>query len=59
MTEQAIDVTHPPQALLKAINPALRLALKTSLSSALKRFTVASFTGRATHMRHAPITPWA
>ncbi|OBB76195.1 hypothetical protein [Mycolicibacterium monacense] len=51
MSEQAIDVAHPPQALLNVINPALRLALKTPLGSALKQFMVVSFTGRKTGRR--------
>ncbi|KUI34711.1 hypothetical protein AU195_09330 [Mycobacterium sp. IS-1496] len=51
MPEQAIDVAHPPQALLNVINPGLRLALKTPLGSALKQFMVVSFTGRKTGRR--------
>jgi hypothetical protein len=51
MPEQAIDIAHPPQTLLKAVNPALRLALKTPLGSALKQFMVVTFTGRKTGRR--------
>ncbi|KUI25555.1 hypothetical protein AU196_22315 [Mycobacterium sp. IS-1742] len=47
----SIDVAHPPQALLNVINPALRVALKTPLGSALTQFMVVSFTGRKTGRR--------
>lgn len=47
----SIDVAHPPEALLKVVNPALRLALKTPLGAALKQFMVVSFTGRKTGRR--------
>jgi hypothetical protein len=47
----SIDVAHPPQALLNVINPALRVALRTPLGSALKQFMVVSFTGRKTGRR--------
>lgn len=48
---ESIDAAHPPQALLKVVNPALRLALRTPLGSALKQFMVVSFTGRKTGRR--------
>lgn len=51
MSEQAIDIAHPPQALLKAINPVLRLALRTPLGPALNQFMVVNFTGRKTGRR--------
>jgi hypothetical protein len=41
-----IDVGHPPELLLKVVNPALRTALKTPLGAALKQFMVLEFTGR-------------
>ncbi|MBO0679127.1 hypothetical protein JRC04_16810 [Mycolicibacterium sp. S2-37] len=41
-----IDVGHPPELLLKIVNPALRTALKTPLGRALKQFMVLEFTGR-------------
>ncbi|MGE2714110.1 hypothetical protein ACQI4L_08640 [Mycolicibacterium litorale] len=50
---ETIDVAHPPQALLNVINPALRVALKTPLGSALKQFMVVNFTGRKTGRRFA------
>ncbi|TFV61492.1 hypothetical protein E4P42_00920 [Mycobacterium sp. PS03-16] len=48
-----IEVAHPPQALLSAINPTLRLALRTPLGGALKDFMVVGFTGRKTGRRFA------
>lgn len=48
MQDQPVELAHPPQALLRAINPALRLALRSPLGSALKDFMVVSFTGRKT-----------
>jgi hypothetical protein len=50
MPEQssAVEIAHPPQALLKAVNPVLNLALRSPLGSALKDFMVVSFTGRKT-----------
>jgi hypothetical protein len=47
-----IEVSHPPQALLRAINPVLRVALRTPvLGSALKDFMVVNFTGRKSGRR--------
>ena len=49
MTEQsyAVDVGHPPSALLKAVNPALGFLLGTPLGGSLrKQFMVLNFTGR-------------
>lgn len=48
---ESIDVAHPPQALLKVVNPALRTALRTPLGTALKQFMVVTFTGRKTGRR--------
>ena len=50
MPEQssAVEIAHPPQALLKVVNPALNLALRSPLGSAMKDFMVVSFTGRKT-----------
>ena len=42
----AIEISHPPGALLRALNPVLHLALRTPLGSALKDFMVVSYTGR-------------
>jgi hypothetical protein len=46
MPDQPVEIAHPPEALLRAMNPALRLALRTPLGAALKDFMVVSFTGR-------------
>jgi hypothetical protein len=48
MTEQtyAIDVGHPPDALLRLVNPLLGALLHTPLAG--KQFMVLSFTGRKT-----------
>lgn len=48
MPDQPVEIAHPPQALLRVINPTLRLALRTPLGPALKGFMVVSFTGRKT-----------
>jgi len=49
MPEQsAVEIAHPPQALLKAVNPMLNLALRSPLGSAMKDFMVVSFKGRKT-----------
>ena len=48
---ESIEVAHPPQALLKAVNPVLRLALRTPLGSALNQLMVVNFTGRKTGRR--------
>ena len=51
MAEQsyAIDVGHPPAALLRIVNPMLRSLLRTPLAgSARKQLMVLSFTGRKT-----------
>lgn len=51
MAEQsyAIDVGHPPSALLRLVNPMLRSVLRTPLAGpARKQLMVLSFTGRKT-----------
>jgi len=51
MAEQsyAIDVGHPPSALIRIVNPMLRSLLRTALAgSARKQLMVLSFTGRKT-----------
>jgi hypothetical protein len=51
MSEQtgAVEIAHPPQAVLRAFNPALHLALRTPvLGPALTNFMVITFTGRKT-----------
>lgn len=48
MTDQsaAIEVSHPPEALLRAFNPILRQLLKTPLGGRMGEFMLVSFTGR-------------
>ncbi len=50
---EAVDVAHPPEFLLRTINPVLKLALRTPLGAALKDFMVVAFTGRKTGKRYA------
>jgi len=44
MADQPVEIAHPPQALLRVLNHALR----TPLGPALKDFMAVSFTGRKT-----------
>ena len=44
----AIEISHPPQALLRAVNPLLGRLLKTPLGGRLTEFMLVSFTGRRT-----------
>ena len=49
MTEQtpAVTISHPPERLLHAVNPALRFLLRTPLAGAArKQLMVLNFTGR-------------
>ena len=47
MTEPAVTVSHPPDRLLRAVNPALRFLLRTPLAGgARKQLMVLNFTGR-------------
>ncbi len=49
MTDQtpAVAVSHPPEGLLRAVNPALKLFLRTPLAGPMrKQLMVLSFTGR-------------
>ena len=49
MTDQspAVTVSHPPEGLLRAVNPALKFLLRTPLAGpARKQLMVLSFTGR-------------
>jgi hypothetical protein len=50
MSEQtsAVEIAHPPEAVLRAINPLLGLALRSPLGAGLKDFMVVSFNGRKT-----------
>jgi hypothetical protein len=54
MTEQsyAVDAGHPPDLMLRLVNPVLSLLLRVPFAgSALKNFMVLSFTGRKTGRR--------
>jgi hypothetical protein len=49
MTEQApaVTISHPPEALLHAVNPIMRYLLRTPLAGSLRdQMMVVSFTGR-------------
>ncbi len=48
MTGQPAVEAHPPEALLKVINPAIRRALRTRLGGWLRAFMLLDFTGRKT-----------
>ena len=52
MAEQ-IDAGHPPEMLLKVVNPALSLALKTPLGRFIPGFMVVEFTGRKSGKRYS------
>jgi len=54
MTEAtpAVSMSHPPEGLLRAVNPMLRVLLKTPLAGPLrKQFMVLAFTGRKSGRR--------
>ncbi|MED5815255.1 hypothetical protein VST63_23085 [Mycolicibacterium sp. 050232] len=56
MTEPspAVTVAHPPKAMLRVINPALRLMLRTPFAgSARKQFMVLTVRGRKTGRQYA------
>ncbi|MDZ4267618.1 MAG: hypothetical protein U1D00_18340 [Mycobacterium sp.] len=42
----AVDVAHPPEVLLRVINPVLRRVLKTPLGRRIAEFMLVDFTGR-------------
>ena len=49
MTEQtpAVTISHPPEGLLRAVNPAVKFLLRTPLAGSLRRqMMVLNFTGR-------------
>jgi len=50
MPEQssAVEISHPPEAVLRVFNPLLGLALRSPLGAGLKDFMVVSFKGRKT-----------
>lgn len=48
----AVELAHPPQAVLRAVNPLLRLALRAPvIGASLTEFMVVDFTGRKTGRR--------
>ncbi|CDO28334.1 hypothetical protein [Mycolicibacterium porcinum] len=56
MTEQspAVTVAHPPKAMLRVVNPALRLLLHTPFAGAARRqFMVLTVRGRKTGRQYA------
>jgi len=56
MTEQppAVTVSHPPQAMLRVVNPILRSLLRTPVMGAARnQLMVVSFTGRKTGRRYS------
>jgi hypothetical protein len=60
MTEQqqAVTVSHPPDALLRVVNPILRFLLRTPImGGARDQLMVVSFTGRKTGRQYSiPVT---
>lgn len=54
MTEHpAVDAAHPPEVMLKVVNPALKVLLKTPLGGVIGDFMLVGFTGRKTGKRYA------
>ncbi len=56
MTEQSppITVAHPPKGMMRVVNPALRLMLRTPFAGAArKQFMVLTVRGRKTGQQHA------
>jgi hypothetical protein len=56
MTDQphAVSISHPPDAMLKAVNPILRFLLRTPImGSGRDRLMVVSFNGRKTGRRYS------
>ncbi len=56
MTEQsyAVDAGHPPSALMRLVNPAMRFVLRSPLAGLARgQFMVLSFTGRKTGRRYS------
>ncbi len=51
---QAITISHPPNAVLRVVNPALRLLLRTPLRGPVgKELMVVSFAGRRTGRQYS------
>lgn len=49
----AIDVSHPPDVVLRTINPILRRVLQTPLGGRISEFMLVRFTGRKTGRQFA------
>lgn len=49
----AVDAAHPPEMLLRIVNPVLKVALKTPLGAFMGDFMLVAFTGRKTGKRYA------
>ena len=52
MTEQAVDLAHPPEIMMRVLNPTLKFALKTPLGGLIGDFMLLSFTGRKSGKRY-------
>ncbi|TQK29198.1 hypothetical protein [Arthrobacter sp. SLBN-53] len=50
--QPAVDAAHPPELVLRIINPTLKFALKTPLGALIGDFMLVSFTGRKTGRRY-------
>ena len=54
MTEPAVTVAHPPKAMLRVVNPILRVLVRTPFTgSARKQFMVLTVRGRKTGRQYA------
>ena len=56
MTDQspAVTVSHPPAAMLRVVNPLLRLLLQTPVMGSMRKaMMVLSFTGRKSGQRYS------
>ncbi|MBB2989596.1 deazaflavin-dependent oxidoreductase (nitroreductase family) [Mycolicibacterium iranicum] len=54
MSDQpTVDAAHPPEGVLRVINPTLRFVLKTPLGGAIGDFMLVTFTGRKSGKRYS------
>ncbi|AFM15566.1 protein of unknown function (DUF385) [Mycolicibacterium chubuense NBB4] len=53
MADQAIEVGHPPDAVLRVVNSVLRRVLPTPLGAPIGEFMLVGFTGRKTGKRYS------
>jgi hypothetical protein len=49
----AVEAAHPPEMLLRIMNPVLKVALKTPLGALMGDFMLVAFTGRKSGKRYA------